>query len=223
MTLQERFSAIFPEPRRRGLQSEIARVCGVTQASVSAWFNQPDKAQTIDRANAEKIREHFGLDFAPAWLAEGLAERPNTEPGPDIRGKGRYPLISFVQAGDWTALCDNFHPGDAESHQVTHHNLGEHGYVLRVKGDSMKAPGERYSFPEGMLLFINPDKEPLAGQFVIVRREKEKEATFKRLTMVDGELFLEAINPEWPRRYLKLEEGDHFCGVVVDASFGNLP
>lgn len=161
---------------------------------------------------------------AGRWAADPSAAEPvNIEPGPDIRGKGKYPLISFVQAGDWTSLCDNFHPGDAESYEVTHHNLGECGFVLRVKGDSMKAPGERYSFPPGMLLFVNPDKDPVAGQFVIVRREREQEATFKKLTMVDGELFLEAINPDWPRRYLKLEDGDHFCGVVVDASFGNLP
>ena len=161
---------------------------------------------------------------AGRWDPDSSTPDPaNIEPGPDIRGKGEYPLISFVQAGDWTSLCDNFHPGDAESRHTTHHNLGKCGFVLRVNGDSMTAPGARHSFPHGMLLFVNPDKDPVAGQFVIVRREREKEATFKKLTMVDGELFLEAINPEWPKRYLKLEEGDHFCGVVVDASFGNLP
>ena len=70
---------------------------------------------------------------------------------------------------------------------------------------------------------MNPDIEPVPGKFVIVRRSTEGMATFKKLSLVDGELFLEAINPDWPRRYLRLKEGDVFCGVVVDASFGNLP
>ncbi len=88
----------------------------------------------------------------------------------------------------------------------------------------MTAPaGSPYSFPEGVLLHVNPDKEPTPGQFVIVRRSGENVATFKRLALVDGELFLEAINPDWPKRYIPLKEGDVFCGVVVDASLGNLP
>ncbi len=132
-------------------------------------------------------------------------------------------MISWVQAGEWTALCDNFQPGDAEDWRTTHHNLGKHGYVLRVSGPSMTAPGGEFSFPHGMLLYVNPDKDPLPGQFVIVRREHDKEAVFKRYVIVDGSPFLEAINPDWPTRYLPLKEGDFFCGVVVDASFGNLP
>ncbi len=63
----------------------------------------------------------------------------------------------------------------------------------------------------------------MAGQFVIVRRTAEKAATFKRLALVDGELFLEAINPDWPKRYLPLKEGDVIVGLVVDASLGRLP
>lgn len=149
----------------------------------------------------------------------------NTSPGPDIKGKGTYPVISSVAAGEWTALCDNFHPGDADDWGFSHHDLGRCGYMLRVSGKSMTntESGARYSFPEGMLLHINPDMDSMPGKFVVVRREAEKEATFKRLTLVDGELYLEAINPDWPNRYLKLMPGDVFCGVVVDASFGSLP
>lgn len=86
----------------------------------------------------------------------------------------------------------------------------------------MTNPGADISFPEGMLLHVNPDEEALPGRFVVVRRETEKAATFKKLTMVDGEPYLEAINPNWPNRYLKLKPGDVICGVVVDASYGRL-
>jgi len=87
----------------------------------------------------------------------------------------------------------------------------------------MTNPSGPYSFPEGMLLFVNPEKEPTPGQFVIVRRDARREATFKKYILIEGEPYLEAINPDWPQRYLKFEAGDSFCGVIVDASFGNLP
>lgn len=81
------------------------------------------------------------------------------------------------------------------------------------------AEGESLSFPNGILLYVNPDSEVLPEKFVIVRRNATKEATFKKFTMVDGEPYLEALNPNWPNRYLKLQEGDQFCGVVMHAGF----
>lgn len=183
----------------------------------------------------QPIADFFGVAvggfYDPGKAVEELARlgapvsHSNTSPGPAIKGRGRYPVVSDVQAGEWTDLCDNFQPGDAESWGFSPHDLGSCGYMLRVVGKSMTntESGARYSFPEGMLLHINPDLEPLPGKFVVVRREADKRATFKRLVTVDGELYLEAINPDWPNRYLKLQPGDAWCGVVVDASFGNLP
>lgn len=165
------------------------------------------------------VAEFFGL--APEDILDSEpVEAPSVEPGPDFRNERTYPVISWVQAGEWTELCDNFAPGDAEEWKPCHKDLGKCGYVLRVKGKSMTAPpGEPYTFPEGILLYVNAWAEPLPGQFVVVRRNKTQEATFKKYILVDGEPYLEALNPEWPNRYLKLNEGDVFCGVVMHAGF----
>lgn len=89
----------------------------------------------------------------------------------------------------------------------------------------MENPGGRYSFSEGAILHVNPDLDPIPGQFVVVRREFTQQATFKRYVLIEGEKYLEAINPDWPKdqKYLKLQPGDAWCGVVVDASYGSLP
>lgn len=81
--LQERLATAFPEPRRRGLFAEIARVCGVSSPTVTAWFNKPDKVASIERANAEKICRAFSLDISPEWLAEGTGpfRQAGTRPG----------------------------------------------------------------------------------------------------------------------------------------------
>lgn len=225
-TLADRLSTAMQSAGKTN-QSELAREIGVKPQAIQ-YLLAPSNGATGSKHIAALAA---ALGVSSTWLASGDGMQntgkepaPNVEPGPDIKGKGRYPLISWVQAGEWTELCDNFQPGDADEWPVSHHNLGECGYFLRVKGQSMTAPpGSRLSFPEGMLLHVRPESDALPGQFVIVRRTAEKEATFKRLSLVDGELFLEAINPDWPKRYLPLKEGDVICGLVVDASLGNLP
>lgn len=225
-SLQSRLAECFPAPQPRGLKTDIAKLCGVSLPSVTNWFNNQEKVSTISRTNAEKLCLHFNLGVSPIWLAEGKPPKVATEnvsPGPDVRG--RYPLISEVQAGAWTELCDHFQPGDAEEWLPSTKNLGVCGYMLRVNGDSMEDPGGRYSFPDGMVLHVNPHITPSPNQFVIVRRESTMEATFKKFVMIDGEPYLEAINPNWPKekKFLKLLPGDIWCGVVVDASLGGLP
>lgn len=209
-------------------QSELARAVGIKPQAIQYLLDAKNNA--TGSKHLPKIAQQLGVD--PLWLATGSgASHPisnnsaesNVDVGPDIKGQGRYPLISWIQAGGWNGNCEAMQPWQADEWPMCPHNLGKCGYVLRVRGASMTNPNGQYSFPEGMLLFINPEKEPTPGQFVIARREHEREATFKRYTLIDGDPFLEAINPEWPKRYLEMREGDVFCGVVVDASFGNLP
>jgi SOS-response transcriptional repressor LexA len=78
-------------------------------------------------------------------------------------------------------------------------------------------PGSYPSFPDGIKLFVSPDAEALPGKFVIITRGEK--ATFKKLSLVDGDLYLEALNPDWPDRYIRVQNGDRFCGVVRFAGF----
>jgi SOS-response transcriptional repressor LexA len=172
----------------------------------------------VGNALARKLE--LGCDKPTGWMDGNNDVESNIDDGPNFKTTRQYPVISLVQAGEWTELCDNFAPGDASEWRPCHRDLGESGYIVRVKGKSMTATeGESYTFPEGILLYVNPEQEPLPGKFVIVRRNRTLEATFKKFILVDGEPYLEAINPNWPNRYLKIEEGDHFCGVVMHAGF----
>lgn len=147
----------------------------------------------------------------------------NVEPARALHAARNYPVISNVQAGGWTEVCDQFQPGDADDWMPSTFDLGRCGYMLRVTGKSMLDPYGKYSFPPGSILHVNPDVDPVVNQFVVVRRDGENLATFKRLVELDGVRFLEAINPDWPDRYLKLQKGDVFCGVVKTATLPDLP
>lgn len=128
-----------------------------------------------------------------------------------------YPLITWAQAAAWKT--QPIKTGmTSQSWHVCHKDLGDRGFVLKVEDDSMLAPGLAWSFQPGMLLYINPDATAEVGQFVIVRRANSLIPMFRRLVLIDGERYLEACNPDWPKRYLPLDHQDSICGVVTHAA-----
>ncbi len=214
-TLGERL--IFMRKLRKLTLEELSDSSGIAVSAIS----KIETGGIGKMPDIHRLARALGCDAHWLETGEGAWDSDqNTDDGPDL-GKRLYPVISEVQAGEWCEISDRFAPGEAEEWRGCHKDLGPHGFVLRVTGDSMTVttPGAPHTFPEGMLLYVKAGKDHHPGQYVIVRREGDKKATFKKLTLVDGELFLEAINPNWPNRYLKLQDGDTICGVVVHAGF----
>ncbi|MCY1253047.1 hypothetical protein D9M68_122860 [compost metagenome] len=183
---------------------------------MAGWFDAPRstdvKNQTKEISSAPTADK---TSAASAYNVPHAGE--NFDLGPDIKPR-RYPEISWVQAGMWAELCENFQPDEHTVWHQCHIDLGPCGFVVTVRGPSMTAPPGAYpSFPDGIKLFVSPDSEALPGKYVIARRDGK--ATFKKLVLVEGDLYLEAINPGWPERYQRVQEGDQFCGVVRHAGF----
>lgn len=196
----------------------LAKAMGTTMEvlKAGAWSARVD----ADQPSSGQVQGQSRVNLKDTLGHNGLAEHSNVVDGPAIRGRGKYPLISAVQAGDWTAIYDSFQPGDAEDWLPSPKDLGPSGFILRVKGPSMTNPdGGRESFPEGISLHIRPEEDAVPGDFVIAKRMADDEATFKKLVMVDGELFLHAINPNWPKPYIKLEPGDKIVGKLKFAGW----
>lgn len=128
---------------------------------------------------------------------------------------GKLPLISWVQAGDWSEIVDNFQPGDAEDWIACPFPIGLHGFVLRVVGDSMFNPAGDLSFRDGDFISVNPEHDARHRSLVIARRDREK-ATFKQLLLdeSDGPM-LHALNPNWPTRYIPFDKTTEIIGVVT--------
>lgn len=136
----------------------------------------------------------------------------NTEPGPE--GTGPFPLISWVQAGTWESIVDNFAPGDAEEWIEAPRTVSKSSYWLRVCGESMYDPMGKRSFKDGDLILIDPHVDAENGSLVVVRLDDESEATFKQLIVEGGRKFLKALNPNWPNRIFEVNGNATICGVV---------
>ncbi|WP_272265096.1 LexA family transcriptional regulator [Vibrio europaeus] len=134
-----------------------------------------------------------------------IKSRKFTEtPGKDI------PIVSWVSAGCWG---DSPHIED--HNQETRFVTGRtprNAFGLIVSGRSMENCEATYSFPDGSLIIVNPDKEPQINDFVIAVDEATQEATFKQLVEDCGKKKLAPLNPQY--QVIDITETTMIKGVV---------
>lgn len=141
-----------------------------------------------------------------ATLALQITSSNNFEPGPDLRGK--VPLISWVQAGQWCEISDQFPPGDAESWRETTARVSQSAFALRIVGDSMEP-----AIPRGSVVIVDPAIEATNGRVVVVRQHGDSEATIKRLVIEGGVRYLKPDNPRYPIMEMRMDAV--ICGVAI--------
>ena len=132
----------------------------------------------------------------------------NTEPA--LMGQlKQVPIISWVAAGRWQEVCDEFQPGDADewvSSDVRIENI----FALRVRGDSMEP-----EFVEGDIIIVDSHIMPTPGDYVIIKNE-EGEATLKQFKQYGKTQVLHPLNPKYPD--IELSENHEYVlvGKVVE-------
>lgn len=184
---------------RAGLsQADLARACDVKPPSVNGWLS--GKAKFLRGENLLKASAALGVN--EKWLATG--EGPmlgsqdalsNVEPGPHLRGK--VPLVSWVQAGNWCEAVTPLHVTESERWMDCPVNHSSQTFALRVRGDSMTAPsGNNRSYPEGCYIFVDPERrDPVNGDRVVACLLDAHEVTFKVYKNEDGRQWLQPLNP----------------------------
>lgn len=196
--------------RRKDLkltQLQVANFVGVSKASISQW----EKGDTFPRGeNLYSLAKI--LKCEPEWLLTGKGTPStaagNVEAGPELQGL--YPVISWVQAGDWSAI-DEMNRHEAE-HYPCPVKCSDRTFLLRVRGMSMSP-----TFSEGELIFVDPEVEPVNGKYVVARLDDENEATFKQLIIEGDHKFLKATNPAWPTPIQPINGNCTIVGVVIFA------
>lgn len=189
-------------------QEAFGERVGTTKQTVSQW--EDGNILTLKASTVLNIAE--ASSFAPRWIESGVGPMfPRSYAGgPDILP---VPLISWVQAGHWNEIQDNYQIGEGEKPVYTSRKVGPHAYALRVVGDSMENPNGRPTYPQGSIIIVDPDRQPVHGSCVIVRLDDEKRATFKQL-IIDGDTrYLKPLNPRYP--ILKILGAATITGVAV--------
>lgn len=171
MTLAERIREAIQHSGKS--QAQIATDTGKSPGAVTQWLDGSTKSLRADTAAALERATGYNA----AWLVTGKGPKlatnvPNVAPAP-IGGRS-IPLISYVQAGAWTDVVDNYQPGDADEFLLTDLELSSSAFALEIKGDSMLP-----EFKPGDRVIIDPSISPQPGDYVVAKNGEE-EATFKK-------------------------------------------
>jgi SOS-response transcriptional repressor LexA len=178
--------------KRLGMtEQEFADKVGVSRGAVQQWEREGGTAPR--RANQKAVADLLGISVAE--LMSG------GEPNVGELKKGRkVPLISWVEAGLMKDISDPFYPGEADEWVfASESSPGDGSFALRVSGPSMTSPDPeaQYSFPEGTVLLVDPNRAAQPGDFVIAKDVETQQATFKRLAFDGGRWYLRPLNPHF--------------------------
>lgn len=197
-------------------QKDFAEACGKldTREKASKWGqsrigNYETGTRTPDLEDIRIISSVLNIE--PSDLAFGSSNII-----PATIGTTKVPLISYIQAGQWTGI-DDFREtcGDYE-YILTDLDVSENAFALEIKGDSMNP-----DFLEGDKVIIDPDVQPNAGEFVAAING-EYEATFKKYRPLEdldeyGRQHFEliALNPDY-HKLSTLKQEIRIIGTMVE-------
>lgn len=196
--------------------SNFAEKIGKGQSQTSQ-FAGANPIKGIGNKVAREIEEAF--DKPHGWLdlphiEESVINKLDSNVTTPFPIAGRLiPVISWVQAGSWTSV-DSVPTGTQFNEWLPPNpKCGKNGYGLEVVGESMLP-----DFRPGDKIYVNPDfqvSDLKTGDLVIVSCEGDKEATFKKLILESGNVYLQPLNPDWPEKTISLVDGCKLVGKVV--------
>ncbi|MCV9377319.1 helix-turn-helix domain-containing protein [Hafnia alvei] len=221
----KRLKALY-ESKKKTLgvtQYTIADELGISQGAVGHYLNGRNALNAPIASGFAKILQVPISDFSPAIareVAEYAASNSESELAANSVMKGyEYPLFTSVQAGSFGAVgC--YTEQDAKDWIGTTKKASDMAFWLVVEGHSMTAPtGSRPSFPEGMLILVDPAEDVVSGDYCVAGIDNDTAVTFKRFVIEDGKPWLEPLNPN--PRYQSLECGINcrIIGKVIKAQW----
>lgn len=151
-------------------QEQLAEKLGVTQGAIGHWLNKRREPAMDVILNIMSVLDLKSINIGVDGNIVG--DEPNMEMAqPDIH---RIPVISYVQAGVWTAPNEIRECDGNMAYITTDLELGDRAFAIVIRGNSMEP-----EFTEGDLVLIDPDEPLHPGDFVVAKNGEE-EATFKK-------------------------------------------
>lgn len=214
-----RLKAIFENKKKfLGLSQEtLAERMGMGQSGVAQLLNG---SNAIGPAHAARLAKILGVsveDFSPSIATEIADMYASLQGTPAVKPQYEYPLFAHVQAGPF-AEVGSYTASDAKTWVPTTKKASEKAFWLEVKGHSMTAPqGVRPSFPEGMLILVDPAVSVEPGDFCVAAANGDSEATFKKYDKDSGVSYLVPLNPAY--RTIDCDHCIRIIGKVVKAQW----
>lgn len=200
-------------------QEDLAHYLGVGQSAVNQILNGTNRLNVKTASDIARFLSVPVDHFSPA-LAKEIREMSMSVESLSASDVGlknyKYPLLSWVQAGAFAEMDGQFTESDAQRYVSSTKRATGNAFWLEVHGDSMTAPaGQKPSFPEGMLILVDPEQEAQPGEFCIA--VKGGMATFKKVVKDGWLTFLKPLNPQYP--LIQVDPDCLVVGKVIDAKW----
>lgn len=194
-------------------QAELSERMGVTPGAIGHWLNERRQPSISEIGTMFNILGISGVTFNPDGTFSLGEDQPAKPPKPQYE----YPLFSTVQAGEF-AEVGTYTEADAQAWVPTTKNASSKSFWLEVSGHSMTAPqGVRPSFPEGILILIDPAEDVNPGDFCVASINGGEDVTFKKLERDAGINYLVPLNPKY--RTLECDATCRIVGKAVKAQW----
>lgn len=200
-------------------QESVAYALGVGQSAIAALLNGVNALNPNNAAALAKILQVSVDEFSPSIASEITEMYRSISDAKSKMNDYKYPLFTTVQAGNLSEV-GSFTEQDAKTWIASTKKASKNSFWLEVSGHSMTAPqGSRPSFPEGMLILVDPDIPVESGDFCVAGIHNDSEVTFKKLVWEDCTAWLEPLNPN--PRYQSIECNEHcrIIGKVIKAQW----
>lgn len=216
-----RLKALY-ESKKKSLgitQQDIADALDVTQGAVGHYLNGRNALNLSAALTFSRILNVPVSEFSPTLAKEvnsatvAASDKNVTYDGP-YDPKGRYPMLSWVSAGEWNEAVEPYSINEINEWYESDVPIQGSGFWLKVEGDSMTAPIGQ-SIPEGHSVLVDTGREAKNGSLVVAKLTDANEATFKKLVVDGGQRYLKGLNPAWPM--IPINGNCRIIGVVVES------
>jgi SOS-response transcriptional repressor LexA len=193
---------------RRLSQAQLAKQCGWD--APSRLGNYEIGARKVNAEDATLLA--LALGVTPAFILFG-------DDSSTVYKQHEYPLLTKDQIlrqelGGLSALDNN------TKYQSSTKRVGKKSFWFEVSGHSMTSPyGVKPSFPEGMLVLVDPDAPVHTGDYCVCVVYNKTEVAFKKFVIEDGKQWLEPMNTTARYQSIEVDQSSRVLGRVVKAQW----
>ncbi|HDY9328362.1 XRE family transcriptional regulator [Klebsiella pneumoniae] len=215
----ERLKALY-EAKKKELgitQQSIADMLDISQGGVGHYLNGRNALNAAVAAVFARALQVDVSDFSPSLAKEisamSAAATSNAKYVGQYAPGIRYPVLSKIQAGNWSEACEPYALKDIDLWLESDAHIQGEAFWLLVEGESMTAP-VGLSIPEGTYVLFDTGREPVNGSLVIAKLSESNEATFKKLIIDGDQKYLKGLNHQWP--LVPINGNCRIIGVAVE-------
>jgi transcriptional regulator with XRE-family HTH domain len=191
-------------------QVAVAKRLEITSASISNWEqgrNEPERDKLIQLSREYRVN--------PLWLTWGIGDIEN-ELGTDSVGFRSHRGRPVPRLELQTAVLERFIQEVPVVDFHTYFDCGPRSFVVEIK-DKSNAPG----FSAGDAVVIDPDEQPMPGDWVLAALKPDNRPVFRRYEErrgENGEDFVALIpgNSAWKTEFIRDHEDGRIVGVMTE-------